>query len=159
MFAKKLPKGVFRLGYLATLAVIAMLIAQPIFVAQAACSGSTCTGKDPIGQGCSGSAYTVGTNYVGPGTYRISNENRYSTTCNANWGRVTNTSGTSRYMKEDTFASGATAQTYPTSWTSGTQWYTNMINGNLTVCTVGYIDTDNNSSTGPYESVTSSLCY
>lgn len=132
------------------------LVGQPTSV-YAACSGASCTGKDPIAQGCDGSAYTVGSTYAGSGTYQIRNDNRYSTACIANWGRVVNTSGTSRYMKEDTLGAG-TAETYPLSFISGTYFYTDMIDGNYTICTLGYIDTDNNPNTGPYEITTSQYC-
>lgn len=133
-----------------------LLAAQPTGLALAACSGSGCTGKDPATEGCASSTYTVGTNYAGSSPNQVKNENRYSTGCVANWGRVTATSGSPRYIKEDTYASGAPAQTYPLSWIQGVQFYTNMIDGNLTVCTVGYIDANSN---GSYETWTSPLCY
>lgn len=141
-----------------TLAVMLsfFLAGQPA-PAYAACSGAGCTGKDPVAEGCNATAYTAGSTYAGSGTYQIRNDNRYSTGCIANWGRVVNTSGTSRYMKEDAYGAG-TSKTYPLSFISGTSFYTDMIDGNYTICTLGYIDTDNNSNTGPYEIATNQYC-
>lgn len=57
------------------------------------CSGGGCTGLNPETLGCGTGALT--------GPYRVSGgaliENRYNTTCDAEWARTTNQSGSDRY--------------------------------------------------------------
>jgi hypothetical protein len=59
----------------------------------AGCSGSGCTGLNPSTMGCGTGALTGP--YTSSGGALI--ENRYNTTCDAEWERTTNQSGSSRY--------------------------------------------------------------
>ncbi len=59
----------------------------------AGCSGSGCTGLNPDTMGCSAGALTGP--YTSSGGALI--ENRYNTTCDAEWERTTNQSGGNRY--------------------------------------------------------------
>lgn len=123
-----------------------------------ACYGSTCNNLDPVTAGCNSTGYTVGSNYVGSGTYQVRNDNRYSTACAANWGRVTSTSGVSRYIKSYVY-NGSNGSMYPRGFSAGTQFYTDMIDGTVEACTEGAVDTDNTTVPVPYELETAQLCF
>jgi hypothetical protein len=55
--------------------------------AQAACSGTGCTGLDPQAQGCTGTSDVAGTNHPDLGS-RITLYVRHSSTCNSRWTRI-----------------------------------------------------------------------
>lgn len=76
-----------RIGRIAATAVFTALLsfvgaglsAEP---AVAACSGSTCTGFDPIAQGCTATSTMSNSDSL------VKLDNRYSLGCNANWARA-----------------------------------------------------------------------
>jgi hypothetical protein len=75
-------------------------------VQAAGCSGSTCQGKDPGTMGCSAStAGTVAGIYDNYGVLLGTAETRVSdtTSCNAKWARVYNTSGISQWVAADLY--------------------------------------------------------
>lgn len=76
------------------LGVMIPLTAKSQNVAMAAgCSGSGCTGLNPETMGCGTGAMTGPTKTAGGALI----ENRYNTTCDAEWERTTNQSGGNRY--------------------------------------------------------------
>ena len=79
----------------ALLFLVGLTIPVPQFGAQAVgCSGSGCTGYNPQSMRCGTGAQTGPWGEFADGSVV---ENRYNTTCNAEWERTTNDSGGSRY--------------------------------------------------------------
>lgn len=87
--------------FLTALLILMMGIAIMPFdsVSAASCSGSGCNGLDPQATGCATGAITVETKTITQNGSSIKVELRWSSTCQTNWSRVTNTSSGSRYMK------------------------------------------------------------
>jgi uncharacterized protein DUF2690 len=89
--------NVFRLLLCAGLFILAAILPLglplPNTVMAVGCTGSECTGLNPETMGCGSSSLT------GPSfsSDSVVVENRYNITCNAEWARTTNNSGSNRY--------------------------------------------------------------
>ncbi|BCX02564.1 MAG: hypothetical protein KatS3mg053_0502 [Candidatus Roseilinea sp.] len=110
------------------LLVMLMLIGLPSNRAVAACYGSSCNGKDPVDEGCSGytATYRTLTGVAG----RIQVQLRYSPGCNANWSRTISLDQT-KYL-----LAGLDNLGYGTAIYGGTV-YSDMWNGGVVNCAYG----------------------
>lgn len=116
-----------------------MLTIVPTGSANAACSGSGCTGLDPSAQGCTSDAQTVGS-YTGSGSSgTVTGTLMYSPTCVANWAKATTSSG-SRYVRAEVTVYG-----YQYRWAFGSNItvLSYMLDGHAWHCAVGFVDTNN----------------
>ncbi|MDH6553882.1 hypothetical protein M2160_007981 [Streptomyces sp. SAI-117] len=116
-----------------------LLAATPAQAAATACSGSACDGKDPAVY-CQGDARTVESTRLGQALLEL----RYSPSCRAAWGRISNAG----YDPRDQFTPYATVhrnsdgREYSCSVPNGdTDCYTRMVNdANVTSYTKGMWD-------------------
>lgn len=74
-------------------AIIPLGLPTPNTAMAVGCTGSACTGLNPETMGC-GTGSLTGPSFSSGGAVV---ENRYNTTCNAEWARTTNNSGGNRY--------------------------------------------------------------
>ncbi|GAA2672098.1 hypothetical protein GCM10010400_37460 [Streptomyces aculeolatus] len=89
----------------------------------ATCYANSCTGLDPERTGCAADAFSPYTVYSGPGLTRKL-ELRYSPTCRAAWGRISNVNEyTYVYIHNSSGATYGNSPTYP-----ATSAYTAMVN-------------------------------
>ncbi|MFD5433241.1 DUF2690 domain-containing protein [Kitasatospora sp. NPDC127067] len=87
----------------------------------AGCYGSSCNGQDPVDMGCSPDAYTVESVASTLGTIEL----RYSSSCRANWARISGTSIGQNFWVQNT--NGNIHGWIATGSTS----FGNMVNGSV----------------------------
>jgi hypothetical protein len=80
-----MSKCIGRLLLIVVIALGAGLFAAPVSTQAATCSGTGCNYTDPVTTGCSSSAFTARTAYIGDSTIEL----RYSKSCGTNWSRYT----------------------------------------------------------------------
>lgn len=128
----------------AALFMSAALIAVPSAAHAAGCYAASCTGKDPVAEGCTG-ATTVLSNSAEGGQFVI--ELRYSAACDAYWARATinepsDDSGNDAIIYGWTCAPGCVSASEDSGVFASHQVYSNMITGSYWVqaCTGFLVD-------------------
>jgi hypothetical protein len=130
---------------------VAAVPASP--VSAASCSGAGCNNLDPSATGCDSGAITVETQNITQNGSSIRVELRWSSTCQTNWSRVTNTSSGFRYMKAWTQQSGVSGEIYPRygSGNPGATLWSGMKyapTGQIYIGAWGFLSTTSSSSYG-----------
>lgn len=98
------------------LALLGFFLVAPSPAMAVTCSGSGCTGQDPLSTGCSADAITLTTEYV-YGTYGASYvENRWSPTCKTNWARVNWINTSVRAVQGNGYTQGYSSNNGTNAW-------------------------------------------